>query len=139
MTRLQPSDFTLMHWRRKWQPTPVFLPGESQRRRSLVGCHLWDHTELDKTEVTQQQQQKAIQELYFKIIKNHLPYDLVILFPYSQSEEISEYMNRDLWSKKFIEESLNTGGQNSLLPTIGKLPHKLCDIQNIKIKWTKNN
>ena len=45
-------------------------------------------------------------------------------------------MNRDLWSKKFIEESLNTGGQNSLLPTIGKLPHKLCDIQNIKITPT---
>ena len=53
MTRLQLSDFTLMHWRRKWQPTPVFLPGESQGRRSLVGCHLWD-----TTEVTQQQQQE---------------------------------------------------------------------------------
>ena len=33
------------NWRRKWQPTPVFLPGESQGRGSLVGCHLWDHTE----------------------------------------------------------------------------------------------
>ena len=30
-----------MSWRRKWQPTPVFLPGESQGRRSLVGCRLW--------------------------------------------------------------------------------------------------
>ena len=30
-----------MHWRKKWQPTPVFLPGESQGRRSLVGCRLW--------------------------------------------------------------------------------------------------
>ena len=30
-----------MHWRRKWQPTPVFLPGESQGQRSLVGCRLW--------------------------------------------------------------------------------------------------
>ena len=39
-TRL--SDFTFTHWRRKWQPTPVFLPGESQGRRSLVGCCLWD-------------------------------------------------------------------------------------------------
>ena len=28
-------------WRRQWQPTPVFLPGESQGRGSLVGCHLW--------------------------------------------------------------------------------------------------
>ena len=47
-----PSLFTFVHWRRKWQPTPVFLPGESQRRGSLVGCHLWGHTELDTTEVT---------------------------------------------------------------------------------------
>ena len=35
------SLFTFMHWRRKWQPTLVFLPGESQGRGSLVGCHLW--------------------------------------------------------------------------------------------------
>ena len=34
------SLFTFMHWRRKWQPTPVFLPGESQGRGSLVGCCL---------------------------------------------------------------------------------------------------
>ena len=39
--------FTFMHWRRKWQPTPVFLPRESQGQRSLVGCHLWGHTESD--------------------------------------------------------------------------------------------
>ena len=38
------------HWRRKWQPTPVFLPGESQGRRNLVGCCLWGRTELDMTE-----------------------------------------------------------------------------------------
>ena len=35
------SFFTVMHWRRKWQPTPVFLPGESQGQGSLVGCCLW--------------------------------------------------------------------------------------------------
>ena len=52
------SLFTFMHWRRKWQPTPVFLPGESQGRRSLVGCLLWDRTESDTTEATQQQQQQ---------------------------------------------------------------------------------
>ena len=46
------SLFTFMHWRRKWQPTPVFLPGESQGRGSLVGCRLWGCTELDMTEVT---------------------------------------------------------------------------------------
>ena len=51
------SLFTFMHWRRKWQPTPVFLPGGSQGRGILVGCHLWGRTESDTTEVTQQQQQ----------------------------------------------------------------------------------
>ena len=46
------SLFTFMHWRRKWQPTPVFLPGESQGRGSLMGCRLWGSTESDMTEVT---------------------------------------------------------------------------------------
>ena len=46
------SLFTFMHWRRKWQPTPLFLPGESQGRGSLVGCRLWGRTESDTTEVT---------------------------------------------------------------------------------------
>ena len=46
------SLFTFMLWRRKWQPTPVFLPGESQGRGSLVGCPLWGHTESDTTEAT---------------------------------------------------------------------------------------
>ena len=50
------SLFTFMRWRRKWQPTPVLLPGESQGWRSLVGCRLWGCTELDTTEVTYQQQ-----------------------------------------------------------------------------------
>ena len=52
------SLFTFMHWRRKWQPTPVFLPSESQGRGSLVGCCLWGRTELDMTEAMQQQQQQ---------------------------------------------------------------------------------
>ena len=46
------SLFTFLHWRRKWQPTPVFLPGESQGWGSLVGCRLWRRTESDTTEVT---------------------------------------------------------------------------------------
>ena len=51
-TRLSDFTFTFMHWRRKWQPTPVFLPGESQGRKSLVGCRLWGRTESDTTEAT---------------------------------------------------------------------------------------
>ena len=52
----QLSDFTLaFHFHaleKKWQPTPVFLPGESQGRGSLVGCRLWGHTESFTTKVT---------------------------------------------------------------------------------------
>ena len=57
-----------MHWRRKWQPTSVFLPGESQGRRSLVDCRLWGRTESDTPEAQQQQQ---IEEKYL-IIENEL-------------------------------------------------------------------
>ena len=43
---------TFIRWGRKWQPTPVFLPGESQGRGSLVGCCLCGRTELYTTEAT---------------------------------------------------------------------------------------
>ena len=59
-TQLSDFTFTFMHWRRKWQPTPVFLPGESQGQGRLVGCRLWGRTESDTTEATQQQQQQSI-------------------------------------------------------------------------------
>ena len=52
------SLFIFMHWRRKWQPTPVFSPGESQGRGNLVGCRLWGRIESAMTKATQQQQQQ---------------------------------------------------------------------------------
>ena len=55
---LSPCLFNL--WRRKWQPTPVFLPGESHGQRSLVGCSPWGRTESDTTEVTWQQRQQLV-------------------------------------------------------------------------------
>ena len=65
------------YWRRKWQPTPVFFPGESQGWGSLVDCRLQGRTESDTTEVTQQQQQgtykgkKLLLWKQRKIEKNH--------------------------------------------------------------------
>ena len=50
--RLSYFTFHFHALRRKWQPTPVFLPGESQGRGSLVGCHLRGRTESDTTEAT---------------------------------------------------------------------------------------
>ena len=58
VTSLSLSAF--MHWKRKWQPTPVFLPGESNGWRSLVGCSPWGRTESDMTEATWRRQCIAI-------------------------------------------------------------------------------
>ena len=66
------SLFPFMHWRRKWQPTPVFLPGESQGRGSLVGCDLWGRTKLDTTEATQQQQQQQHGSFSFFLAPFHI-------------------------------------------------------------------
>ena len=48
--RLHFIFFTFMHWRRKWQPTPVFLPGNSHGQRSLAGYSPWGRKESDTTE-----------------------------------------------------------------------------------------
>ena len=70
---------TFMHWRRKWQPTPVFLPGESQGRGSLVGCRLRNRTESDTTDVTRQQQQQESQnELYKKDYAEYNPVSFIL-------------------------------------------------------------
>ena len=73
-----------MHWRRKWQPTPVFLPGESQGRGSLVGCRLWGRIETDMTEVTAAAAAARIRRLgpryclcvdiLFNLFGSHFPY-----------------------------------------------------------------
>ena len=42
------SGLGRLPWRRKWQPTPVCLPGESDGQRCLVGCRPWGYTELDQ-------------------------------------------------------------------------------------------
>ena len=70
------SLFTFTHWRRKWQPTPVFLPGESQGWGSLVGFRLWGRTESDMTEVTYQQQLFLLESI---------GYSMCLPFPDSRS------------------------------------------------------
>ena len=57
-TLFHSSSITCDHYLFPPNGTPVFLPGESQGRGSLVGCRLWGRTEADTTEATQQQQQK---------------------------------------------------------------------------------
>ena len=54
-----------IHWRRKWQPTPLFLPGEFPGQRRLAGYIQWDHKKLDTTErLTAYTHTQEIQDSY---------------------------------------------------------------------------
>ena len=91
------SVFTFMHWRRKWQATPVFLPGESQRWGILMGCHLWGPTESDTTEVTQQQQQNnmypSLQYQYLHCPKISSVFCPLIPSPHPTPPSLAFYIN----------------------------------------------
>ena len=97
-TRLSGFTFTFIHWRRKWQPTPVFLLGESQRWGSLVGCHLQGCTESDTTKATQQQQQQQQQQ-------DSLQQFSILLWKTYEARESSSWSNesrpitRHMWPK----------------------------------------
>ena len=82
-----------MHWRRKWQPTPVFLPGESQGQRSLVGCRLWGRTELDTTEATWQQGESFLVTSY-SIADAYSPSDLEL----QHQEALYQKVLKKTWS-----------------------------------------
>ena len=75
-------------WSRKWQPTPVLLPGKSHGQRSLAGCNPWDHKELDMSVHTDQTLGKKIKlNAYWEI---HKFYSLDMWF-YSPSWILSKY------------------------------------------------
>jgi len=81
------SLFTFMHWRRKWQPTPVFLPGESQGWESLVGCHLWGHTESDTTEALSSSSNSISWTSVLETRRFHFPGKqyIVLVYPHEYS------------------------------------------------------
>ena len=101
-----------MHWRRKWQPTPVFLPGESQGWGSLVGCRLWGRTESDTTEAMQQQQHCS----------NHL-------FQFQMSLGI-RYKMICLHVSLLLED-----GNYVLFLSIPSAQHKACKIYKFDLSW----
>ena len=60
-----------MHWRRKWQPTPVFLPGESLGRGSLVGCRIWGRAESDTTESDLEEEEEEVHIILYIILNTY--------------------------------------------------------------------
>ena len=103
------SLFTFMHWRKKWQPTPVFLPGESQGPGSLVRCPLWGRTESDTTEVTAAAALEILASLQF--------------FPH--------YL---LTTCSFCYRPTLAGSTQSIPPQTKKVP----SINNFFCKWTSS-
>ena len=97
------SLFTFMHWRRKWQPTPVFLPGESQGQGSLMGCCLWGRTELDTTEATCSSSNNMMK------LQEQLSLCTEISCKLSINQSINSLLNRDILIY-FVTWMLLTGG-----------------------------
>ena len=71
-------DPSQIHWRRKWQPTPVFLLGKSHGQRILASCSPWGHKRIRHDSATnQQQQQRSGKEVFqaegtaYAIVKLH--------------------------------------------------------------------
>ena len=108
-----------MHaWRRKWQPTPMFLPGESQGRQSLVGCRLWGRTESDTTEAMlhqQQQQQQQQQRVKLLGTSRHSPTGWVKVGGGASSSL------RNIKSSRGISSFLSTRGQHLTVLATGSL------------------
>ena len=64
-------------WRRKWQPTPVFLPGEFHGQRGLEGYSPWGHKRVGHNIVTEQQQQIQGKRMVFSTDKAGKKYDWI--------------------------------------------------------------
>ena len=114
------SFFTFMHWRRKWQSTPVFLPGESQGWGSLVGCCLWSRTEWDTTEATQQQQQQQCDRSAFCNLKKTSIFYISIRAPTLPFSNFSLYFLalrrlQRLQKHKLLEKGVETSGNHVVL------------------------
>ena len=129
------SLFTFMHWRRKWHPTPAFLPGESQGRRSLVGCRLRGRTESDMTKVTQQQQD-SLRDLWDNI---KWPNIWIIGVP-EKEDKMKRY---EKIFEKIIVKSFPKMGKEiaTQVQEDQRIPHRINPRRNmprhILIKWTK--
>ena len=117
------SLFTCMHWRRKWQPTPVFLPGESQGRGSLVGCRLWGRTESDMTEATQQLYK------YCKIYANILYDDLDTSTQFGTHQGSWEQSPVDIKGRLYLILALSRCFCSSEIRTLVK--HNFCSLHII--------
>ena len=122
------SLFTFMHWRRKWQPTLVFFPRESQGQRSLVGCCLWGRTESDTTEQLSSSSSSRGKE-YFIMTAMVLWLSLYLLKYLVLIDSLPDKM------PSFMKAVLSLFGLWSSCVSVLVLVHGGCSIQMRKAAW----
>ena len=105
-------------WRRKWQSTPVFMPGKSHRGRSLVGYSPWGHKESDTTE------QLHFQVMCDSIWPHGLPHTRLLCPPLSPTL-CSDSCPLSWWCYLTILFSTAPSPLPSVFPTIRAFSNKL--------------
>ena len=113
------SLFTFMHWRRKWQPTPVFLPGESQGQGSLVGCRTW-LKRLSSSSIV-----NLLCVVHFRCTAKLFSF---IYFMYIYSVKL-------LFSHPVMSDSLQPHGLQHAKPPCPSLPPKVCPSSCSLLWW----
>ena len=100
------SLFTFMHWRRKWQPTPVFLPEESQGWGSLVGCCLWGRTESELLVLSRFSRVRLCEHIDSYWGANYIDATYLIVLPYLEFN-LQEFLVcywQPLWNGRLWDE-----------------------------------
>ena len=143
------SLFTFMHWRRKWQPTPVFLPGESQGRESLVGCRLWGRTESDNWSDLAAAATAVVKHWLGELVLNEWKQDAAQSFmpPYVPSWECFliwrlwfKYMKKFSHTQAREKTIIRVHNQLSLPPVLNSgRNHRLNQVITINNFWEINN
>ena len=118
-----------MHWRRKWQPIPVFLPGESQGWGSLVGCRLWgrrvghDRSDLAAAAAKYASGLKGTSMLSLESPNGLISYSLlkIYIFQPCQFKPNSKKRSANTFhSKVFLSRNRSLSKKSPLVPHQGK-------------------
>ena len=100
------SLFTFMHWRSKWQPTPVFLPGESQGRGSLVSLvdssHDWSDLAVAELPfdpvITLLGVYRRIENMFAKAYIQMFIAEWFLIAKKIETTQVSIHYERDIWN-----------------------------------------
>ena len=138
------SLFTLMHWRRKWQPTPVFLPGEPQGRGAWWAAVYGVAQSRTRLKSQQQQQQQGIFHAKMGSIKDRNGMDLTET---DDSKKRCQEYTEELYRKDLHDPDNRDGVITHLEPNIlkcevkwalGSITTKLVEVMEFQLNYFKS-